>query len=117
MRGGPGMRPGGPGGGMPPGGMRGGPGMMGGRSGGFGAHGSGSGRASMGIAFVKVGDAFEPRFVRTGASDWDYIEVLDGIEEGDEVALLPSAQLYMENEQMMERFRSRSSVVGSSRSR
>ena len=71
----------------------------------------------MGIAFVKVDDAYEPRFVRTGASDWDYVEVLRGLEEGDEVALLPSAQLYMENERMMERFRSRSSVVGSSRNR
>ena len=71
----------------------------------------------MGVAFVKVGEVYEPRLVRTGASDWDYVEVLRGLEEGDEVALLPSAQLYMENERMMERFRSRSSVVGSSRSR
>lgn len=99
-------------------GLRGGPGQGGPGGGtGFGAQHSGSGKTSMGIAFVKVNGTFEPRLVHTGSSDWDYVEVLKGLEEGEEIALLPSAQLYMENEQMMERFRSRSSVVGSSRSR
>jgi HlyD family secretion protein len=119
MRGGTGTSGGAPGsrGGMPSGGMGGHPGMGRGGPGGFGSQAGRSGRMPMGIAFVKTGEGFEARFVRTGASDWDYIEVLRGLEEGEEVALLPSAQLYMENERMMERFRSRSSVVGSSRSR
>jgi len=55
--------------------------------------------------------------VRTGASDWDYVEVTEGLQEGEEVALLPSAQLYMENQRIMERLRSRSSLVGSSKKR
>jgi HlyD family secretion protein len=76
------------------------------------AGGQGGARSSTGIAFVKSGGKFVPRVVTTGISDWDHIEVVSGLEEGDEVALLPSAQLYMERQQMMERFRSRSSVVG-----
>lgn len=124
-RGGRGAAAGGAGGsGGHPGAMPGRAGMM--REGGamgrggqgaFGSMGGRGGRLPVGIAFVKAGNGFEPRIVRTGASDWDYVEVLGGLEEGEEVALLPSAQLYMENEQMMERFRSRSSVVGSSRNR
>ncbi len=119
-----GMTRGGPGTGRPSGGPPGGgrsgqaPGSFAG--GGFnrgGAGGQGGGRPSVGIAFVKKGGKFEPRVVATGISDWSYTEVLRGLEEGDEVALLPSAELYMERQQMMERFRSRSSVVGSSRSR
>ena len=75
----------------------------------------GAGGMSMGIAFVKEDDRFTPRLVRTGASDWEFIEIIGGLKEGEEVALLPSAQLYMQREQMMERFRSRSSVVGGTR--
>lgn len=110
------------GGGRPSGATRGGPGggMMRGAHGAPGSSGfgdRGAGGMSVGIAFVKVNGAFQPRVVRTGVSDWDFKEVLEGLETGETVALLPSAQLYMENEQMMERFRSRSSVVGSSRNR
>ncbi len=84
-----------------------------GAHGGPGAGERGAGRMSVGVAFVRVGGSFEPRVVSTGVSDWDYTEVLNGLKEGETIALLPSAQLYMENQRMMERFRSRSSVVGS----
>lgn len=126
-----GQAQGGPGGGMPQGGPSGGTSRGGsagetpqggahgemtqrgpGGTGSWGSGAPGSGGASMGLAFVKEDGRFTPRLVRTGASDWEYIEVLGGLKAGEEVALLPSAQLYMQREQMMERFRSRSSVVG-----
>jgi HlyD family secretion protein len=99
--------------GGPPGGAARGAGAFGGAGSRPGyAGGQGSARSATGIAFVKQGGKFVPRVVTTGISDWDHIEVLSGLEEGEEVALLPSAQLYMERQRMMERFRSRSSVVG-----
>ena len=84
---------------------------------GFRPGGQGNGLVSVGIAFVRENESFKPLVVRTGVSDWDYIEVLDGLQEGQVIALLPSAQLYMERQEMMERFRSRSSVVATSRNR
>jgi len=99
-------------GGGPPGGMR--PGGSSGM-GSAGSRARGSGGVNMGLAFVKEGSRFVPRLVRTGATDWEFVEIISGLEEGEEVALLPSAQLYMQREEMMERFRSRSSVVGGGR--
>jgi HlyD family secretion protein len=98
---------GGPGGATPQGGPPGVGGMAPSASG-----GATSGGPSMGLVFVKENAHFAPRVVGTGASDWEYIEVTSGLKEGERVALLPSAQLYMQGQEMMERFRSRSSVVG-----
>jgi hypothetical protein len=54
--------------------------------------GSGSGRAGQAqIVLVKTATGLEPRVVRIGISDFDYSEVLDGLKEGDEVALLSVA--------------------------
>ena len=106
-------RRGGPGEGSPPSGMaQGGPPRGLGAWGPQAAAGGTSGGPKMGLAFVKENGRFSPRLVRTGATDWEYVEVIGGLREGEEVAVLPSAQLYMQREEMMERFRSRSSVVG-----
>ncbi|HET6349403.1 MAG TPA: hypothetical protein VFH88_10015, partial [Candidatus Krumholzibacteria bacterium] len=44
-----------------------------------------------------------PVNIRTGLTDLDYIEVLDGINEGDKVIVLPSASLVNSQNQMRER--------------
>lgn len=54
--------------------------------------GSGSGRAGQAqVVLVQTANGLEPRVVRIGISDFDYSEVLDGLKEGDEVALLSVA--------------------------
>jgi hypothetical protein len=50
------------------------------------------------IVFVLRDGAPEPVHVRTGLSDLDYSEVLDGLSEADPVLLLPSAGLVRSQE-------------------
>jgi HlyD family secretion protein len=48
-----------------------------------------NGRSGRGQAvLVQTAKGLEPRLVRTGLSDFDYTEILDGLNEGDEVVLL-----------------------------
>ena len=51
------------------------------------------GAAQRRVVFVKKGDTFEPRAVRLGVSNYEFAEVLSGVKEGEEVALLSAAQL------------------------
>jgi HlyD family secretion protein len=94
------------GGGMSAGGGRGG---MGG-----GAMGGG-GRGRTGLVFVKSGATYVPRSVRLGASDFDYTQIISGVEEGEEVALLAAAALQAQRNEQNDRMRSRMSVPGMSR--
>jgi HlyD family secretion protein len=78
---------GGPGAGAPGGGNWPGGGAAG--SGAAGAGNGGSGRSGRGQAvLVKTARGLEPRLVRIGLSDFDYVEILGGLSEGDEVVLL-----------------------------
>jgi hypothetical protein len=43
------------------------------------------------VVLVKTSRGLEPRVVRLGVSDYDYSEILGGLKEGDEVALLSVA--------------------------
>jgi HlyD family secretion protein len=112
--------PGGPGGsterGASPGGMgRGGSASGMGRSGsagGMGRSGSagGMGRGSAGRAqavFVKTPQGMEPRLVRLGLSDFDYAQVIDGVEEGEEVVLLSVTEVQAKRTQDQNRIRER----------
>lgn len=45
------------------------------------------------VAFVKTATGWSPRMVRLGVSDFDYTEVISGLKEGDEVALLATIAL------------------------
>lgn len=92
-----GPRPGGPGGAFR--------GMMGGRRNGAGG--------TPGITFVVKGNMqFEPRVVLMGVSDYDYTEIIRGLEEGEQVALLASVALQAQRQQMQEQMRSRTSLPG-----
>ena len=47
--------------------------------------------------------------VMIGLTDWDRTEVVSGLDEGDQVALIGSAQLQMQREEFLERMRARGS--------
>ena len=57
------------------------------------------------IVFVKKDDSYAPRLVRLGISDFDYTEVLSGLQPGEQVALLGPAVLQAQREQLQSRVR------------
>jgi hypothetical protein len=70
-----------------------------------GAVAPGRSRGRSALVFVKEGASLTPRIVRLGASNYDYSEVLSGLKEGDEVALLAAAALQAQRQQALDRFR------------
>jgi HlyD family secretion protein len=56
------------------------------------------------IVFAKRGGAPSPVWIRTGLTDLDYSEVLQGLKEGDSVYVLPSASLVQSQQDMRQRF-------------
>ena len=91
------------------GGFAGGSGGGGGGAGGTSTTGTfaGGGGSSSGpmIVFVKKDDSYAPRLVRLGISDFDYTEVLSGLQPGEQVALLGPAVLQAQREQLQSRVR------------
>ena len=78
----------------------------GGAQGGFGGAGAGAGGGSgMQVVFVKKDEKYTPRLVRVGISDFDYTEILSGVNQGEQVALLGAALLQAQREQMQQRMR------------
>jgi len=57
------------------------------------------------IVFVKTGDKYTPRAVRVGVSDFDYTEILSGVQQGEQVALLGPAVLQAQRDQLQARVR------------
>lgn len=57
------------------------------------------------VVFVKQGRSWAPHSVRLGVSDFDYSEVLSGLKEGDQVALLGAAVLQAQRDQATNRVR------------
>jgi hypothetical protein len=57
------------------------------------------------IVFVLVEGAPETRWIRTGLSDLDYSEVVEGLSESDTVLILPSAGLVRSQQQFRDRLR------------
>jgi HlyD family secretion protein len=59
-----------------------------------------------GLVFVQKADSsWEPRMVRLGVADYDFTEVISGLEEGERVALLSAAALQMQRQESNDRFR------------
>ncbi len=83
----------------------------GGRGGGGGQGGGGTGGAGRAnraqIAFVKNERGLEPRVVRLGLSDFDYAQVLGGVNEGEQVVLLGVAEAQANRAQTQSRIRER----------
>lgn len=57
-----------------------------------------------GVVFVLRGTEIIPVAVQVGVTDWEDIEVLSGLQEGDSVCMLPTASLLREQAEMLERF-------------
>ncbi|TMQ60212.1 MAG: efflux RND transporter periplasmic adaptor subunit [Candidatus Eisenbacteria bacterium] len=73
-----------------------------------GTRAGGAGRASRAqVAFVKTAAGLEPRVVRLGLSDFDYAEVLDGVEAGEQVVLLGVAEAQASRAETQNRIRQR----------
>jgi HlyD family secretion protein len=90
----------------------------GGGGGGFGGGAGGQGGGAAGAAggaggrtggamfvFVKSGDKYSARVVRVGVSDFDYTEIVSGVQQGEQVALLGPAVLEAQREQLQARVR------------
>lgn len=78
---------------------------------GFGGGGGGFGRSGGGqVVFVKDGTGYSPRMVRLGVTNYDYTEVLNGLKEGEQVALLASANLQQQRSDQQSRIRSATST-------
>jgi HlyD family secretion protein len=73
---------------------------------------TGARRTRAGLVFVKKGTSFEPRLVQLGASNFDYTEVVSGVKEGEEVALLAAAALQAQRQQQNDRMKANSGVPG-----
>jgi HlyD family secretion protein len=91
--------------------------QAGGRGGfaGAGLQGGGQGRGARrrpGLVFVKKGETFEPRLVMLGASNFDYTEVISGVAEGEQVAMLAAAALQAQRQQNQDRIRQQTGVPG-----
>jgi hypothetical protein len=61
------------------------------------------GAGSRAIVFVKRNGQPTPVWVRTGLTDLDYSEVIDGVTASDSVLVLPSASLVQSQQEMRER--------------
>jgi len=57
------------------------------------------------LVFVAKGKTFEPRSVMLGAGNFDYTEVVSGLGEGEQVALLTTLALQAQRQQQNDRFR------------
>jgi HlyD family secretion protein len=62
-------------------------------------------RSRTGVVFVAANGTFAPKVVRLGAANFDYTEVLSGLEEGDQVALLATAAIQAARDSSNARFR------------
>jgi HlyD family secretion protein len=54
--------------------------------------------------FVVDSGTYVPRVVRLGASNYDYTEVVSGLQEGEQVALLAAATLQQRRQENVQRF-------------
>ena len=70
-----------------------------------GASGMTRTRARPGLVFVKTSETWAPRVVRLGVSNYDYIEVVSGLQEGEQVALLAAASMQMQRQAATDRMR------------
>lgn len=100
--------------GGPPQGMAGG---QGGMAGGVamargGRGGAGNQDVRPGLVFVMLENGtVEPRSVMLGVNDWDYTEVLRGVEPGERVILISVARLQQQQQEMLNRMRQNTSII------
>jgi HlyD family secretion protein len=64
---------------------------------------------------VSKNGKYSPRSVRLGVSNFDYSEVLSGLQEGEQVAILNVAAMQAKNQNDMNQIRGRAGVPGMQR--
>jgi len=74
-------------------------------------------RARPSLVFVAENGVYKPRIVRLGVANYDYTEVLGGLKEGEQVALLAAAAMQAKREEQNNRIRSMGGVPGMSQPR
>ena len=74
-------------------------------------------RARPSLVFVAENGVYKPRIIRLGVANFDYTEVLGGLKEGDQVALLAAAAMQAKRDEMNNRIRSMGGVPGMSQPR
>jgi HlyD family secretion protein len=86
---------------------------QGGRNGQRGARGGGNrgpAGSTPGVVFVAKADgSFEPRSVTLGVNDWEFTEVMRGLDEGERVVIVSVARLQAAQQDFLNRMRERSS--------
>ncbi len=82
-----------------------------------GSPGAGSPRGTSrpGIVFVPGPSGPEPRIVMLGVNDWEYTEIVSGLEEGDKVFMMTAARLAQQERERADRMRERSGSMGGMR--
>jgi HlyD family secretion protein len=83
----------------------------GGRQGGRDGIGSRNAEQRPGVVFVMGANGPEPRSVTLGLNDWDYTEVIRGLEPGEQVVLISVARLQAVQQEFLDRMRERSGGV------
>ncbi len=59
---------------------------------------------------LKTGEGFRPRMIKTGVSNYDYTEVLEGLQEGDEVAYAFFSRAKESSDRMKQRMTERNNM-------
>lgn len=73
----------------------------------------GIGRREEAVVFVMTADGqMAARQITIGVQDWEYTEVISGLQDGDEVVILPSTSLLMSQQAMRDRFSRFSRIPG-----
>jgi HlyD family secretion protein len=99
------------------GGMQMGGGANGGRRGRGGA-GGGARRVDpnatprSGMVFVEKNGSWEPRVLRLGVANYDFTEIVSGLEEGEKVAMLNAAILQLRRQEQSDRMKAGASPLG-----
>jgi HlyD family secretion protein len=65
-----------------------------------------------GLVFVQSGTTWEPRVLRLGIANYDFTEVVSGVEEGERVALMSAAILQLRRQEQMDRTKAMASPLG-----
>jgi HlyD family secretion protein len=75
-------------------------------------------RRQTAVVFVLGADGLiSPRQIVTGVRDWERTEVIEGLQPGEEVVILPSTSLLRSQEELRQRFSGRSMIPGMGRRR
>ncbi len=92
----------------------GGAGMRGSRGGrgGRGARQDPNATPRSGLVFVQKGTTWEPRLLRLGIANYDFTEVISGVQEGEKVALMSAAIMQLRRQDQMDRTRQNASPLG-----